>query len=166
MTDTIIKSIQEKIVDYLNDKEMKKFPLSNKSVLTGGCFDVFHFGHWKLLSEAKKQGNVLIVALESDEFIKRIKQRNSIHNQKQRALILASFVMVDWVICLPDFQDEQEYFDLVSRIKPSIIAVTKGDLKMTKKEKQASIINAKIVVVTESINGMSSYNIINSVKNK
>ena len=115
---------------------------------------------------SEKQGDILIVALESDEFIKRIKQRNPVHNQKQRALILASFVMVDRVVCLPDFKDEQEYFDLVLKTKPNIVAVTKGDNKLINKKRQAEIIGAKVVIVTEKIMGSSSYSIINSTKNK
>lgn len=166
MTDTIVKSIQNKIVDYSNKKAMKVFPLSGKSVLVGGCFDVFHFGHWKFLTAAKKQGSNLIIALESDNFIKRIKKRNPVHNQKQRALILASFNMVDRVVCLPDFKDEQEYFDLVLKIKPNIVAVTKGDNKLINKTRQAEIIGANVIIVTENIKGLSSYSIINSTKNK
>jgi len=165
MTDTIIKSIQNKIIDYSDGRAMKIFPLPGKSVLVGGCFDVFHYGHWKLISEAKKQGDILIVALESDGFIKRIKQRNPVHNQKQRALILASFTMVDRVVCLPDFQNEQEYFDLVLKIKPNIVAVTNGDAKLMNKKRQAEIIGAKVVIVTEYIKGLSSLRIINSIKN-
>lgn len=161
MTDTIIKSIQNKIVDYSNKKEMAIFPLLGKSILVGGCFDVFHFGHWKFLTAAKKQGDILIIALESDEFIKRIKKRNPIHNQKQRTQILASFSMVDRVVCLPDFKDEQEYFDLVLKIKPNIIAVTKGDKKLINKKRQAEIIGAKVVTVMGNIKGLSSYGIIN-----
>jgi len=166
MTDTIIKSIENKIINYSDDKAMKVFPLPGKSVLVGGCFDVFHFGHWKFLTAAKKLGSNLIIALESDDFIKRVKKRNPVHNQKQRAHILASFVMVDNVICLPDFKDEQEYFDLVLKTKPYIVAVTKGDNKMLNKKRQAEIIGAKTVIVTENIKGLSSYSIINSIKNK
>ena len=161
MTDTIMKSIQDKIVDYYNKKDMAIFPLPRKSVLVGGCFDVFHFGHWKFLTAAKKQGNNLIIALESDRFIKRVKKRNPIHNQKQRALILASLFLVDKVVCLPDFKDEQEYFDLVLKTKPHIVAVTKGDNKLINKKRQAEIIGAKVVVVMENIKRLSSYSIIN-----
>jgi len=129
---------------------------NKKTVLVGGCFDIFHYGHFKFLSQAKKEGDFLVVALESDEFIRRKKQRQPIHNQKQRAEILSALVFVDLVILLPYFSKDKDYFNLINKIKPKILAVTAGDPQMNNKRKQAEAINAKLKVVTPFIKNFSS----------
>lgn len=131
-----------------------------KTVLVGGCFDIIHFGHIKFLKEAKKQGNFLIVALESDEYIKKYKKREPVHNQKQRAMILSSIKFVDQVINLPLMTSDKEYFDLVKRIKPSVIAITKGDSQLENKIKQAKQVRAQLKIVSDFIKGFSTKRII------
>ena len=54
-------------------------------VLVGGCFDILHFGHLMFLKNAKEEGKVLVVLLESDEFIKKFKHREPVHKQNERA---------------------------------------------------------------------------------
>ena len=127
-----------------------------KIVLVGGCFDIFHYGHFYFLKKAKACGDFLIIALESDEFIRNNKKREPIHNQKQRAEILSGFYFVDLIILLPYFSKEDDYFDLVKKIKPNIIAVTKGDPKIENKKKQAKMIFAKVKEVTPLIKNFSS----------
>ncbi len=73
-----------------------------KKVLVGGCFDLLHFGHIKFLEEAKKSGDYLVVALESDENVRRTKgETRPIHTQEQRKAMLESLTCVDEVIMLP-----------------------------------------------------------------
>jgi len=142
--------------------------LSNKGkiiVLAGGCFDILHIGHIEYLTNAKKQGDVLFVFLESDESIKNIKGQNRpINTQKDRAIILASLEMVDYVIPLPIFKKDKEYDGLVISIKPAIIATTKGDSSKTHKERQAGQIGAKVVDVTEEVNNQSTSRLIDILK--
>jgi len=94
--------------------------------------------------------------LESDEFIRKNKKREPVHNQRQRAKILSSFDFVDLVILLPYFSKEKSYFDLVKEIKPKIITVTKGDPKIENKRKQAAMVSAKVKEVTPLIKNLSS----------
>lgn len=129
---------------------------NKKIVLVGGCFDIFHYGHFQFLKKAKACGDFLIVALESDEFIRKNKEREPIHNQKQRACILSGFSFVDLIILLPYFSKEKSYFDLVKKIKPKIIAVTKGDPKIENKKRQAAMVDAKVKEVTPLIKNFSS----------
>lgn len=131
-----------------------------KKVLVGGCFDLLHYGHLTFLRNAKKVGDFLIVALESDQFIKNNKERDPIHNQDQRAEILAALDFVDSVIKLPLLKSNQEYFDLIKLIKPKVIAVTEGDPQLTNKEKQAKEIGAKVMIVTNLLKDFSSQKII------
>ena len=135
----------------------------NKIVLVGGCFDLLHYGHLTFLKKAKKEGDFLIVALESDEFIKDHKDRVSIHSQDQRAEILASLVFVDLVIKLPIFRSDIEYSSFVKKIKPSIIAITKGDKQLDNKKKQAQEVGAKVVTVSDLIRDFSTKEIIKKI---
>lgn len=123
-------------------------PSQKIAVLTGGCFDLLHYGHISFLESAKELGNHLIVALESDENVRYAKgPSRPIHTQKQRKHMLSALSFVDEVIELPPMKTDTEYNDLVSRIRPNIIAVTEGDPIKDKKEKQAISIHATLVEI-------------------
>lgn len=126
-------------------------------VLVGGCFDILHYGHVRFLSQAKAMGEVLIVALESDEFIRQIKKKKPIHTQEQRAEILAHLDLVDMIVLLPLFT-EKDYLDMVQMIHPNIIALTKGDPNSAEKSNQAQKVGASIVQI-DFMEGYSSSNI-------
>ena len=116
--------------------------------LVGGCFDFIHLGHIRFLKEAKKHGNYLLVALESDENVSRRKgDSRPIHTQQQRKEMLESLSFVDEVLPLPTMTTHEEYNDLVKRINPSVIAVTEGDMFLENKQKQANAVGAKLVVI-------------------
>lgn len=103
-----------------------------KVVLVGGCFDILHWGHISFLKKAKALGNYLVVALESDENVKKLKgPGRPIHNQKQRKKMLESLRFVDKVIALPPMKSDSDYEKLVRQVNPDIIAVTYGDTKNT-----------------------------------
>jgi rfaE bifunctional protein nucleotidyltransferase chain/domain len=125
-------------------------------VLAGGCFDIIHFGHIIFLQKAKQEGDILIVALESDEYIKRHKGRKPVHNQNERAVILSSLRVVDLVIKLPYLQSDKDYFKLVEKIKPDVIAITRGDERETKKRNQAKAVEARLKIVTPKLSKFSS----------
>lgn len=133
-----------------------------KTVLVGGCFDILHKGHLVFLEASKKQGDILVVALESDEFIKIHKKRDSIHSQKDRALLLQSLKLVDMVISLPYFSNVSDYGKLVNIIRPAIIAITENDPHQIEKEVQAKIVGAACVVVTPLVPGYSTTAILNN----
>lgn len=68
-------------------------------VLANGCFDLFHVGHVRYLREAKRKGDILVVALNSDSSVRKLKGRGRpILPQQERAEILSSFEFVDYVI--------------------------------------------------------------------
>lgn len=150
----------KKIVHFDNLLEKKEKTKANKIVLVGGCFDLLHFGHVSFLAEAKKHGDFLIVALESDDFIKKVKKREPVHTQEQRAHILSHLEIVDKVIKLPHLKDYGDYLNLVKTVSPSIIAVTEGDERLKEKEKQANEIGAKLKVVCSLVFSPSTSNII------
>ncbi len=110
-----IKTINEikKIAEKLK-KEGKKI------VTTNGSFDIIHIGHVKFLQEAKKQGDILIVGLNSDVSVKKYKSKDRpIIPQEYRAEMLAAFECVDYVVIM----DEAEIaVPLVNAVKPNIHA--------------------------------------------
>ena len=117
-------------------------------VLVGGCFDLIHYGHIKFLAEAKSHGDYLIVALESDENVRRMKgEARPIHSQQQRKKMLEALTCVDEVISLPPINNHQEYYDLVARVHPQIIAITEGDPQEANKREQAAKAAAQLVTI-------------------
>jgi len=119
-----------------------------KKVLVGGCFDLLHFGHITFLTAAKSHGDYLIVALESDENVKRSKgQTRPIHTQQQRRQMLESLKCVDEVISLPPMKSDAEYAKLVTDIHPAVIALTQGDPMIEKKQAHAHLVGALVVTI-------------------
>lgn len=119
-----------------------------KKVLVGGCFDFIHFGHISFLKQAKTYGDSLVVALESDENVKRAKgETRPIHSQDKRKIMLESLSFVDEVISLPPMRTDEEYANLVKDVHPAVIAVTEGDPIMDKKKSQANKVGATLVVI-------------------
>ena len=121
-----------------------------KTVLVGGCFDLLHFGHISFLKQAKTLGDYLIVALESDENVRRMKgEARPIHTQKQRKEMLESLLFIDEVIPLPTMHNDSDYYELVRKIKPSVVAITQGDTAKVKKTEQAQEVGAQLIEITK-----------------
>lgn len=149
------------IIPYSKIKSYSKLFQDKNTVLVGGCFDLIHYGHLQFLKKAKASGDFLIVALESDEFIIKNKNKKPIHTQKERGEILISLSPVDMVVNLPLFSDNKDYFELVSSIKPKTIAVTDGDTQLKNKKLQAETVSADVKVVTPLLKKYSTRQIIN-----
>ena len=97
-----------------------------KVVMTNGCFDIIHAGHVSYLEEAKRLGSKLIVAVNSDESVKRLKgEARPINTLERRMQVLAGLEAVDWVVSF----SEDTPADLVGFILPDIL-VKGGDWKM------------------------------------
>lgn len=144
-----------RVVSYYRLKsELKK--LDGRKILVGGCFDILHIGHLKFLKSAKKSGDRLIIALESDEFIEKNKNKKPFHSQEERAQILASLEFTDLIIKLPVFESDKDYFNLVSLLKPSIIAITEGDPQTKNKLMQAKEVGGRVLVVADFIKNKAS----------
>lgn len=150
----------KKIIHFKNLSSSTFTDVKGKKVLVGGCFDIFHYGHMLFLKKAKEQGDILIIALESDEFIRKQKNREPVHSHKQRANILSSFIFVDYIIMLSLLTSDREYLRLVRVIKPEIIAVSKGDPQLSEKRKQAIEIGGRVEVVTPILKPFSTKRIL------
>ncbi len=92
-----------------------------KIVFTNGCFDILHIGHIKYLEKSKSFGDILILGLNSDDSIRRLKGENRpINTQTDRAYILAALEVVDYLVIF----EEDTPFELIKLIKPD--ALVKG----------------------------------------
>ena len=135
----------------VNLQGLKTFlPKGNKGriVLTGGCFDILHVGHVRFLSEAKKMGDCLVVLLENDKNVKKLKGKNRpVFIQKERAEMLSALGNVDLIVLLPTMENDSDYLNLVMKIKPDIIAVTENDPHIEKKRGQAKQIGGELKVI-------------------
>lgn len=139
--------------------------IKKKIVVVGGCFDLLHVGHITFLEEAKKSGDVLIVLLEHDEQIRKTKGHGRpITTQDDRAKILASLVMIDYIIMLPTMHNDADYDNLLFLLKPAIIATTQGDPYRSHKERQAKSIGAQVIDVVLPIQNQSTTKILDIIK--
>jgi len=117
-SDSHIKTFEE--ISLLSEELKKR---GKKIVFTNGCFDILHVGHVKYLEEAKSYGDVLIVGLNSDASVKRLKgSSRPVNPQEDRAYILAALEAVDYVVI---FEDDTPY-DLIKAVQPHIL-VKGGD---------------------------------------
>ena len=92
-------------------------------VFTNGCFDILHVGHVRYLKSAKALGGALIVGLNSDKSVKRIKgDKRPIVPERERAELLSSIRFVDYVVLF----DEPDPYNTIAAIKPDIL-VKGGD---------------------------------------
>jgi len=129
-------------------------------VFTNGCFDVIHPGHIYCLYMARKQGDLLVVGLNDDESVKRLKgPERPIFSQDERAELLASFFFVDYVVMF----NEDTPLNLVLQVKPKVL-VKGGDYDpetiVGKRETEAD--GGRLFVVPP-LEGYSSSGLIKSV---
>lgn len=105
-------------------QETRRIRLKSKTIaFTNGVFDILHEGHISVLSEAAAFADVLIVGVNSDASVKKIKGENRpVNNENSRALIMASLIMVDAVVIF----DEETPIELIKTLKPDVL-VKGGD---------------------------------------
>lgn len=112
-------------MNYL-DKIKKLKEEGKKIVFTNGCFDIIHAGHVDYLEKAKSLGDVLVVGLNSDASVKRIKGKDRpINIQEHRKRVLEALKPVDMVIIFDEDTPER----LIKEIKPDVL-VKGGDWKI------------------------------------
>ncbi|MPB17426.1 D-glycero-beta-D-manno-heptose-7-phosphate kinase [Campylobacter lari] len=139
-------------------EELVKLIQNQKIVFTNGCFDIMHYGHIKYLEKAKKLGDILVVGLNSDESVKRLKGNSRpINLEFQRACMLASMYFVDYVVIF----NEDTPYELIEFLKPDVL-VKGADYK------DKEVVGSNLVKKVELIDfedGFSTTNIINRIAN-
>ena len=133
-------------------ESFKRMNSGRRVVFTNGCFDVLHQGHRKLLQEARELGDLLVVGLNSDESVKRLKGENRpINSVEQRAAVLAALPSVDAIII---FEEDTPY-ELLQSFEPQIL-VKGGDYELK------SVVGADLVdevVIFPLVEGVSTTNL-------
>lgn len=121
-------------------------------VFTNGCFDIIHAGHVRYLSDARALGDVLVVGLNTDASVGRLKPGRPVVSEAQRAEVLSALQMVDYVALF----DQDTPYELIKLILPDVL-VKGGDWK------PADIVGSDLVPDTRSlpfVDGISTSEII------
>jgi len=130
-----------------------------KIIFTNGCFDIIHIGHIRLFQKAASLGDILIVGLNSDNSVKRIKgEGRPINNFSDRAEVLSAMEGIDYIV---GFSEDTPY-NLIKKIKPDLL-VKGGDYKVN------DVIGrefAKKVYIFPLIKAKSTSKIIEKSRNK
>jgi D-beta-D-heptose 7-phosphate kinase/D-beta-D-heptose 1-phosphate adenosyltransferase len=144
------------------EKEIKRWRLkNNKIVFTNGVFDILHEGHIASLCQAASYGNILIVAVNSDASVKRLKgDSRPVNNENARALLLASLLMTDAVVIF----EEDTPLNLINAIMPDVL-VKGGDYTIDQIAGAKEVIeNGGEVILADIIEGVSTTAIIEKMK--
>ena len=113
----LMKLVTKMLIDRKSIPNLREELKNKKVVFTNGCFDVLHVGHVRYLTAAKNFGDVLIVGLNTDESVKKLKgESRPINNQFDRAEVLLGLKAVDYVI----FFGENTAENLIAEINPDV----------------------------------------------
>lgn len=166
------KELAEAIGDYSQEKfgvinedqlvELVKVSKSKgeKIVMTNGCFDILHAGHCSYLKQAKELGDRLIVAVNTDESVKRLKgDTRPINSLEQRMAVLASLGSVDWVVPF----SEDTPLRIIKRLLPNVL-VKGGDYEAEKIVGYKEVTeNGGFVKILSFKDGCSTTNVVNKI---
>ena len=152
-----MEKLSQETIEFLEKNKDKKI------VFTNGCFDILHLGHVEYLNEAKAQGDVLIIGLNSDQSVKKLKGENRpINNEHDRAKMLLNLKAVD---CVQVFTEETP-LEIIKLIKPNIL-VKGGDWKIDQILGSDFVLqNGGVVKSLMFKDGYSTTNLIKSVQGK
>ncbi len=105
----------DKLTNELNELKSQ----GKRIIFTNGCFDILHLGHVSYLKQAKELGDILVLALNTDDSVKKLKgDSRPINNQQDRALVINELKSIDYVT----FFSEDTPYNIIKTLKPNIIA--------------------------------------------
>ena len=128
---------------------------------TNGCFDILHVGHVRYLREAKKAGDILVLALNSDSSVRTIKgEERPLVCEEERAEVLAALEFVDFITIFP----ESTPLELINHLKPDIL-IKGGDWAEDKVVGRDEVKKwgGRVVIIPE-VEGKSTTNIVEKIK--
>ena len=156
-------NIEQKIVgrDFFKENALKLH--QQKVVFTNGCFDVLHFGHVHYLLEARKLGDILVVGLNSDDSVRRLKgPARPINGEKERAFVLAALNCVDYIVIFEEDTPE----NLIKVVQPDVL-VKGGDYTIDNIVGADFVMqNGGTVTTLSFVEGYSSTHVIEQLKTK
>ncbi len=143
-------------------EEIKKWKdESKKVVFTNGCFDIVHRGHVEYLANAASKGDVLVLGLNTDASVKRLKgETRPINDEYGRAMVLAGMSFIDKVVLF----DEDTPYDLIKFIQPDVL-IKGSDYSLENIVGYDIVIGKGGAVVTmDFIDGYSTSSIVEKIK--
>jgi D-beta-D-heptose 7-phosphate kinase/D-beta-D-heptose 1-phosphate adenosyltransferase len=143
-------------------KQVARWRFLGKSIsFTNGCFDILHAGHIASLTEAAKEGDILIVGVNTDSSTRRLKgDERPVNDENSRALLLASLAIVDAVTLF----DEDTPYELITAIMPDVI-VKGGDYTFDQMIGAKEVVaNGGRVVINPIVQGFSTTGIIEKIR--
>lgn len=118
---THLSQIRNKIInseERLNKLIKELQSTDGKIVFTNGCFDILHRGHIEYLSKAADLGNLMIIGLNTDDSVRRLKgSHRPIQDENSRAYTMAALSFIDYVV----YFNEDTPYELISKIQPDIL---------------------------------------------
>lgn len=158
------KHIPDKIHSLQSlQQQVKRWQLTGKKVVfTNGVFDILHEGHISSLNEAASHGDFLVVAVNGDASVKRLKGNSRpVNNENARALLLASLLVTDAIVIF----HEDTPLEVIKSIMPDVL-VKGGDYKIEEIAGAKEVLeNGGQVVLAKIVEGVSTTNIIDRIKN-
>ena len=115
-----LEKIYDKILDDKSlDKKLNLWREEGKSIVfSNGCFDILHRGHVEYLSKAADLGDILIIGLNTDDSVRRLKgPLRPVNDEKARAVVLAALEFVDAIM----FFEEDTPYNLIKRVQPDVL---------------------------------------------
>ena len=159
----VANSLLPKIVSVNElQHQVTRWRLLGKTVaFTNGCFDIIHAGHIASLTEASQQADYLVVGLNADSSVKRLKgEGRPVNDEKSRAIVMASLSMVDAVVLFA----EETPLELIKTVLPDVL-VKGGDYKIEEIAGAKEVMAAGGKVIINPIKeGFSTTHIINRLK--
>ena len=158
-----VEGIEKKILTIEEAKaRISAWKVTGKTVaFTNGCFDILHQGHLFSIAQAAKEADYLIVGINSDASVKRLKgPERPINTTESRALVMANLVLVDAVVI---FEEDTPY-ELITTLLPDVL-VKGGDYTIeTIVGAKEVIANGGQVIINPIVDGFSTTNIIEKIK--
>ena len=137
----------------------------DKIVFTNGCFDILHAGHVRYLAQAKTRGDKLVVGLNNDDSITRLKGADRpVNSLQERATVLTALAAVDWVIPFGSVEENDTPANLIQQLKPDVL-VKGGDYRIEDIAGAEFVLaNGGNVEVLEFVNDCSTSRVISKIK--
>lgn len=147
------------IVEIVEDLKKQ----NKKVVFTNGCFDILHIGHVRYLKESAKCGDILVIGLNSDSSVKRLKgETRPINNESDRAELLSELGFVDYVVIF----EQDSPVELLDEIKPNIYTKGADYTLETLPEAETVLKNGGKVEFINLVEGKSTTNVIKKIEQK
>lgn len=160
-------SFHQQLNDKLVSKEVALVKIKalkaqgKKVVFTNGCFDILHPGHVDYLSQARDQGDFLVLGLNTDDSVRKLNKapNRPVNNEQARAKVLAGLASIDLLVL---FNEETPY-DLIKLLEPDVLV--KGDDYQVEKIVGYDLVTARggKVVTIPFLQGHSTTNLIKKI---